>query len=303
MRKPALSLAAVEAALAKNWKSVADLTPIVEGEESQACSFRQGTQEYILRINRAAAGFQKDALAYRRFASGTLPIPEIVEIGETGDGHAFCISRRLPGVTLQNLPAGDLPRVLAPTAGVMSAIAESSLDGLTGFGPFDPSGRGSHGSWREFLTSIADGVRYDWNAVNRFVPIGRTGEFQVRVTELAGQVTETRCLVHGDFGSNNVLTDGCCITGVLDWSEAMIGDPLYDIANIFFWRTRLGCMEQQARFFEARLPDAPRLGERLLCYQLRIGLSEIYENALNRNPEALAWALLRCDELAGSADS
>jgi aminoglycoside phosphotransferase (APT) family kinase protein len=39
--------------------------------------------------------------------------------------------------------------------------------------------------------------------------------------------------VHGDFGSNNVLADGEHITGVVDWSEAMIGDPLYDVANIF----------------------------------------------------------------------
>ncbi len=39
--------------------------------------------------------------------------------------------------------------------------------------------------------------------------------------------------MHGDFGSNNVLADGTVTTGVIDWGEAMFGDPRYDIANIF----------------------------------------------------------------------
>ena len=45
---------------------------------------------------------------------------------------------------------------------------------------------------------------------------------------------EEHKLVHGDFGSNNVLTDGQKITGVLDWDCALYGDPLFDVAGSFF---------------------------------------------------------------------
>src|SRR5699024_2408647 len=62
-------------------------------------------------------------------------------------------------------------------------------------------------------------------------------------------------LVHADFGSNNVLTDNGRITAVIDWSEAMFGDSQYEVANIFFWRPWLACMEQQTRYFERRHPE------------------------------------------------
>jgi hygromycin-B 4-O-kinase len=37
----------------------------------------------------------------------------------------------------------------------------------------------------------------------------------------------------------------------------------------------------------------------MLCYQLRIGLEEIYENAVDGNAWKVAWAANRCLEIAG----
>ena len=121
-----------------------------------------------------------------------------------------------------------------------------------------------------------------------------------RFAVLAENCPDVRKLVHGDFGSNNVLAQGNSITGVLDWSEAMIGDPAYDIANVFFWRTWLPCMEELAAWFErAGTPD--RTGrERRLCYALRIGLREVYENVRDENVRMAGWALNRCNELLQS---
>ena len=38
--------------------------------------------------------------------------------------------------------------------------------------------------------------------------------------------------IHGDLQINHVFVDGDEITGVLDWSEAGQGDPLYDLATL-----------------------------------------------------------------------
>ncbi len=105
-------------------------------------------------------------------------------------------------------------------------------------------------------------------------------------------------LAHGDFGSNNVLARGGNITGVIDWSEALLGDPLYDVANILFWRTWLNCMEQQAAYSESRIANDPGVKRRLICYQLRIGLRETLESAKAGNGEACRWAFARCENLA-----
>jgi hygromycin-B 4-O-kinase len=276
--------------------NISDLTLIAEGEESQAYRFQSGSQTYVIRLNRAVEGFEKDAFAHRTFARPNLPIPEIIRIGQIDD-HFYCISENMPGVTLQDLDPHDVPPLLAPTAEILDVIAESNLDNITGFGPFNARGVGRYDSWRDFLTSIANLDQYGWPAVHSLVDMDIVSRLLDRLNGLAAHCPETRKLIHGDFGSNNVLTDGFRITGVIDWSEASIGDPLYDVANIFFWSTWLDCMHQQARYFESHLAGFPNLSNRLLCYQLRIGLAEIYQNATQQKMDALVWAISRCRDL------
>jgi hygromycin-B 4-O-kinase len=272
---------------------ISDFAFIAQGEESQAYRFRCGDKAYVVRVNRGVEGFEKDVFAYRRFARPDLPIPEIIGIGPI-DHHFFCISEKMPGVTLQDLGPEELPAVLEPTARVLHAIAESDLGGMSGFGPFGPNGAGEYESWRHFLNSIARDPRYDWAYVRRVLCANEVEPLLDRLSGLVEYCPEKRGLVHGDFGSNNVLTRGSGITGVVDWSEASIGDPLYDLANIFFWRTWLDCMERQACYFEMHPSPTSNLSARLLCYQLRIGLAEVYESAIESKMEVATWALARC---------
>lgn len=243
----------------------------------------------MIRVNRTIEGFEKDAFAHRRFARIDLPIPKVLHIGEIEDRY-YCITDKLAGATLQGLTPEKLVPLLAPTARIIEAIAQSDVEGISGFGPFGAEGVGRNTSWREFLTSIAD---CDWGAIKARVDMARVARFLDKLDVLADGCPEMRRLVHGDFGSNNVLTDGLRITGVIDWSEAMIGDPVYDIANIFYWRTWLDRMERQACYFE----EGPTSLDNLLCYQLRIGLGEIYQNAVEDNSEAVERATSRCTEL------
>lgn len=39
-------------------------------------------------------------------------------------------------------------------------------------------------------------------------------------------------VLHGDPGSKNVVVTGDQITGMLDWEDCLIGDPVFDIANL-----------------------------------------------------------------------
>ncbi|MGO4839249.1 hypothetical protein AB4144_44090, partial [Rhizobiaceae sp. 2RAB30] len=110
-----------------------ELFLIGEGEESRAFAFDLGEDAYVLRINMTADGFAKDSYAGSRFAGPALPVPPVVDIGTLDDGHAYCVSRRAPGVTLQDLPASDLPGIVEPVCAVMDAIAACGVDGTPGF--------------------------------------------------------------------------------------------------------------------------------------------------------------------------
>jgi len=40
-----------------------------------------------------------------------------------------------------------------------------------------------------------------------------------------------RAICHGDFHPHNVLHDGHAVTGVLDWPNALVADPVFDVAS------------------------------------------------------------------------
>jgi hygromycin-B 4-O-kinase len=179
----------------------------------------------------------------------------------------------------------------------MDAMADVDVAMIAGYGEFDVLGRCDHTSWRDYLTDIANPATHDWSQLSRewMAPPLRLLDL---VSSLAEDCPEVRGLVHGDFGSNNVLADGDRITGIIDWSEAMVGDPLYDLANILFWRPWLDCMEQQAQYFERARPDRLADSRRLACYQLRIGLGELW-SALGAGDRRMAeWSIGRCEEIA-----
>jgi hygromycin-B 4-O-kinase len=281
---------------------ISDCELVVGGQESQTFRFRTEGQNCIVRLNRVVEGFEKDAFAFSMFSTADLPIPKIIRIGQI-DGTFYCISQSMPGVSLQELRSDELPPVLAPTARILAFIAESDLKGTSRFGPFNASGVGKYESWHDFLIGISDPCKYDWSVAGGFLDIEIISRILERLHTLVAYCPEVRGLVHGDFGSTNVLTDGRRITGVIDWSEALIGDPLYDVANILFLRTWLDCMQQQARYFECHWHNFQDLSERLLCYQLRIGLGEVHENALAGRKKAAAWAVSRCRELIRQRDN
>jgi hygromycin-B 4-O-kinase len=271
-------------------RNLPKLVPMTEGEESRVF----GNDDFILRVNEDIEGFRKDDFVYRTFAGVGLPIPEIIETGHLADGNAFCISRRAKGHTLQDLSAEELPFVLDAVARVMAAIAECRPATHSGFGRFDATGVAPHVSWRDFLLHP---VTLDWKDAKLDGDVHHLLEL---LLELTKSCPEHRALVHGDFGSNNVLTDGTEITAVIDWSEALYGDPLYDLANILFWRPWLACMELQARWFEAHRPELLKQAARLRCYQLHIGLGQVWACGFAGQDSDRNWALARCAEIARS---
>ena len=167
----------------------------------------------------------------------------------------------------------------------------------SGCGVFDSdTGNAPFYSWREYLAEVFE---RDWTAVSRsYVNLSLIDELLAAYRELISYCPEERALFHGDFGSNNVIVGKKSrISGVIDWDCAAYGDFLYDIATAYFWRTWLMCMEKTAAYWERKYSHLPRYTERILCYELRIGLTEIYENAVENDTETTEWLQNRCREI------
>lgn len=292
MAKPSIDATDVVALIGRHFDRVGGVTQLVEGEDSRAFAFEADGEFLVIRINQDIQGFEKDRLAHRNFSRPGLPIPEILQTGPTGFGGYFCVSRRADGETLQALPPGEAYAYGAAIGRLLDALGDLDPGTASGYGPFDAGGRARYEHWADYLAG-------DWNW-DRLSPGTRGGPVRELAAELrlrARHIPDRRGIVHGDFGANNVLVADGEVTALLDWSDAIIGDPLYDVANILFWRPWLDCMEQQCRYFEREEPG--RLDDRaaLTCYQLRIGLETLREALEALDQRVADWALDRCQTI------
>lgn len=273
--KTKISQAAIAGYLAGRYSRVDGFLHLAEGEESQAFAADADGCAIVVRVGPKRAGFDKDRLAAASFP--LLPVPRILSIEPFADAWV-CVSERAPGNTLQSLGTGAAHFGEA-VVHAMDALAASDVSFVTGYGPFDAAGRGAFATWQDFVAAVEGPAEL------------------VALVRQHAYGTQHR-LVHGDFGSNNVLAAGQAVTAVIDWSEAMAGDPLYDLANLFFWRSWLDCMEAQCRYMERLHPSRLTNRPLLLRYQLRIGLQVLTEAQRDGDPRLEEWAHNRCRAIA-----
>jgi len=80
-------------------------------------------------------------------------------------------------------------------------------------------------------------------------------------------------LLHGDPGSHNFVVDGASLSAALDWEDALIGDPLFDVASLCTFHPE----RRHAAIFAGYGID-PRAGDdtwvRFWLYFLRIALAK-----------------------------
>lgn len=292
MPKSALPASLIREAVEARLGPVSGFEPLPEGLVSQVFAFRRGDDALVVRVGGARAAYEKDAFVARAFGRPGLPIPEVLGIGEVGDGLAFCISRRAPGRRIHDL---DRAGRLAPAIlDALDEIGRTAPAGIVGWGRFDAAGRAPSPSWRDYLLGLEGGAGA-WTAR---MPAGDAAVIRhaiALIAQLAPDGELQRRAIHGDFGSANLIADGTRITAVIDWDLAAVGDALYDVAGLLFWNeVRLAPVCEALR----RRHDGARRS--LLCYQLRIGAEEVRQAVTGGVTYDLGWLLARLRELVGA---
>ena len=275
---------------------------MVEGQESQTFSFAHDNKQYVLRINPMIEGFKKDEYAYRKFLSLKIPIPKIFEYGRFNGKHAFCVSEKVQGITFEDADEATVNALLPDITELWRSISETDISHTVGYGIFSSEdGNAPFDSWNSYLLSVLDNQKCDWERVYHMVNVDSRliNVLKTAFVKFIPYCPEDRKLCQGDFGSNNILINPHTpkITAVIDWDNAKYGDPLYEIANAYFWKDWLMCMKKTSTYWEEILGSTLDYHKRIMCYQFHIGMEEIYENALNDDMTSLAWLQKRCRQL------
>jgi aminoglycoside phosphotransferase (APT) family kinase protein len=149
----------------------------------------------------------------RAMAMAPIPTPEV-------------LWRKPPVLALAALPGTALGRLGEPSIASAAAwAAAGAAVRMLHDAPLPP--------WpsRRLGESAAHlGGECDWLVANGVLPVDLVTRNR-RVAEAALRPW-TPVFMHGDLQISHVFVDGDEITGVLDWSEAGQGDPLYDLATL-----------------------------------------------------------------------
>lgn len=271
------------------------------GAWSSAFGFQASGRERVARFGQHREDYEKDRIAGAWAAVG-LPIPSVTETGEAFGG-AYAISERHRGEPLEGVAAARIPAVLTSLFDALEAIREIDVPG-DGFGMWlAPDCDAPHASWPEYLLSTAerdDERLRGWR--ERLAGHERAQDAFLRGNrELRRRVAvcpDERKLVHNDLPNNVLVGDDDRLTAVFDWGNALVGDPLYDVAWLCFESLWLPGLRREDVIALARERfDEPGLEARIACYELHLALDSLQYQAFAGHRQAIEVTLRWTDEL------
>ncbi len=260
-----------------------DIEPLGRGEWSRAYSFRRAGRDLVVRFGAYIEDFAKDRRAAAH-AGPALPIPPIIDLGETGEGY-YAISERVFGGYIDDVNEGQMRSLLPALFAALDAMRTADLSGTSGYGGWGADGNAPFASWRDFLLDVAVDRPAErvggWRArlAASEVGIAPFEKAYARLETLAASAPESRSLIHSDLLHWNVLVDGDRITGVLDWGCGLYGDFLYDLAWVCFWQpwypawAPIDFKEAAVQHYADIGLDVPHFDDRLRCCEIHIGLA------------------------------
>ncbi len=160
------------------------------------------------------------------------PVPAVLGFGRLGAGagmsafimslvDGFSLAGPHPALREVGVHLRQLHEVRVPGFG---ALSDASWDGTRGFSL-------RHASWRGFLEGIVGEIRALAASYALAGAVAEAAAGAVGARRDAIAAVEVGSLCHGDLKMGHVLVDDDRLAGVIDWGDAVVGDPLWDVAR------------------------------------------------------------------------
>jgi|GEM_PF-4893904 len=263
------------------------------GKSSRVFQLQRGPDVEYVKFNippriRALAAVH-DVLASRN-------IPSARVVFSTPDDTAlpsFVILTEVKGIVLGDAPVAARQHLMAEAAGVLARAHGTSVPG---YGPLIVNnGRmmGKHGSWAEYLSLKAPDIGALLEA--SIISDREAAVYRGVAARVFTAPARPARLLHNDFHRENILVDQGAISGIIDWDNAIAGDPLYDLANVWhvfggsfdLFKAGYGAEIDMARFNDLRIfRSFVKIGEASKVRRARL---EKYRERLEELRAELDW--------------
>ena len=271
--------AQVESLIYNIYPKMIGLTPHSGGLVSQTYSFQNGDMVFVFQIGGKKENYEKELFISQQYRE-VLPVREVLDVRETDDGIAYCISKYINGKPLFDLSDRERRKIVNPTMDALAKMAQIAIPSDRGYGRFDANGYARYANWLDFILAIYNDTVYDWSDLTKKGfddSLVRKAIDEIQKSIDYVQI-EHACFGHGDIGAYNVIAHNGQIAGFIDCQLAFYGDPLYDMANLLFWDEKKLCDLTEA-VIQRFLTDEKNK-RKVYCYALRIALEEIYTTVI-----------------------
>jgi hygromycin-B 4-O-kinase len=264
---------------------VSGVEPLFGGDWSLAFAVRFGGRDLVARFGAFVEDFEKDRIA-AGFSSDALPIPRVLATGPAPGGF-FCLSERVFGAMIDDADAEGMERLVPAVLRALDALRDADFcrwADAVGTAPVP---------WAEQLLDIDNETErvFGWHDRLAASPTG-IGPYNAALAYLRAHIgvcPDASHLLHNDLLHRNVLVAGDRIAGVIDWGNAVGGDFLRDLALFSFhtpWYPAMANIDwpgEARRHYREIGLDVPDLDERLLCYEVHLGLEGMAYSAFKEN--------------------
>jgi len=247
-------------------KKPVKVEPIGNGVTSKAYSFKIKNLEYVFRIAESQNGYKKEESLFKLITYFDKTAPRIYKVGQIGKKF-FSISKRCKGVMADKIDFNNPDKLMLNFVKKVYSYHTLSLKNTAGYGNINLDGIGLNNNWGEYILEQKQFVSEYWD--KDYFDFCRS-----KIQTIIKKLPNTRSLIHGDLGFNNVLVDKNKITGIIDWNDAKFGDFVYDIAYVSFWSKRTDYSKLFYEYYKTQGGlDLNNFRTRMGCYSIHIGLN------------------------------
>lgn len=248
---------------------IIQVLPTRQGMDSNVFMIRTDIgKEMIIKISTSV---KNDFIAINLIKNNRIDIkvPEIFCYLENS-GEELLVMEKINSIMFEDMPDKENPLYLISMIDTLKKIHTIKSHNISLEG-------NNKLTWKDYLLGKLEyeSSEFNWSTIMKRDGvdnelIGRSIESIRKKIVKENLVENNYSLIHTDFNQRNLFVDANShkINYVIDWSEAMFGDPLYDFARIrmLIWHFNLGEKTEKAYFDYLNLNDQEKYIEELYLY-------------------------------------
>jgi aminoglycoside phosphotransferase (APT) family kinase protein len=272
---------------------IASSKRLVIGEFNEIYDIKtQNNQNIVLRIARKEnpLHFRFEQWVLNKAHKAGILVPKVLLVEEVefnGEMLSICVEEKIKGKALieliesKEITKTQVLSVLEQAGEILSQIHNISSKN---YGFVNEKGQGDFKSWEEFIFDLElDGI---YEAASKTKVHKKTiDEVLFLLKSYSPYYQEVKStVIHGDFEPKHILVENGQITGIIDFENYKLGDPVYDFAWWDFFQHKKYPIETLAKGYKNEQLFEDNFKEKLHLYglQLSVCFLSYFYNSHNR---------------------